>query len=393
MTRLLLWIVLLAVLLLVGGLLAQMMIRDAGVMMLTWNGWVVETTFWTGIAMVLTLFICVVIASSLWRKYGPSRLLSRYRNRRDQRIAKKETLIAIDSWLKGGDERALKALGRVADAGGSDRLPSAVSLAIGFHRGDWPDRYAAFIASDPELKMFANTLMAERLWQTHKMDDFIELMKHHFELRQIPWLRDRYWRAMIEAGHSVDLIPQVNETANILPEVRQKWMVDAAHNALLSSLGKEGEGQKILKSLTRAQKNLPKIMVAEIRYWVSVGQSDFAYKRLKLLLNHADQIECCVLLLDIQLDNLQKLNYLETKQVAQPGPAYCRTLGVLYLNQQLWGNAQSWLEKGWQMGDKPSGVMLAQLFEQRNMKDQASKLYRELATGLVPLYVNPVISE
>jgi hypothetical protein len=40
------------------------------------------------------------------------------------------------------------------------------------------------------------------------------------------------------------------------------------------------------------------------------------------------------------------------------------------------------LEQSWHHGDKAAGVHLAELFEQRNMHDQAARLYKELATGI-----------
>ncbi|MFT5009145.1 MAG: thioredoxin-like negative regulator of GroEL, partial [Granulosicoccus sp.] len=45
----------------------------------------------------------------------------------------------------------------------------------------------------------------------------------------------------------------------------------------------------------------------------------------------------------------------------------------------LWGSAQSWLEQGWQQQDRQSGLKLAELFEQRNMTDQAQRIYKQLA--------------
>jgi len=385
MTRMMFWTLVFALVLIFGGVLAQLMSSDSGVIMVTWNGWLIETTFWDGVGIILTTFIVLLVLISLWRKLGPTRLISHYKTRRDQKTAKKETAIAIESWLRGADDRALKALQRVANAGGSDRLPSAVSLAIGMSHGDWSDRYAHFIAEDPELKLFANTLLAERFWQANKVDDYLDLMKSQFELRQIPWLRERFWQSMLEQGKSAELVTLINEAANVQPETRQTWLVKAANSALMQSHGEDGAGARILKPLTKVQRNLPGIMIADIRYLISVGQSESAFKRVKSLLSTSSQIEQCDVLIDVQIDNLQKLTYLESIQPVHPGPVYCRTMGVLNLNQQLWGNAQGWLEQGWQAGDKPSGVKLAELFEQRGMNDQATKLYRELARGLSPV--------
>ncbi len=384
MSRLVISILLFAVLLLLGGALAQMMVRDAGVMMLTWNGWVVETTFWTGLALILSFIVLMILLAWVWRKIGPARLLNKYRSRRDQKVAKKETLKAIDSWLRGAEDQALQSLSRVVASGGSDRLPAAISLAIGFTHADWPDRCAALVANDPELKLFVKTLQAERYWQMNKHDDFLTLMQNEKELNVVPWLRERWWQAMLIQGKSVQLIALVNEAPNLLPEKRHQWMINAANEAFRSAHGKADAVNGIMKSLSKVQRQLPEIIAAEIKYLISVNQHDSAFKRFKALMAMPDQIEQADLVLDIQVDNLVKLNFMEAKQPSQAGPVYCRTLGILNLKQQLWGNAQSWLEQGWQLADRSSGVQLANLFEMRNMNEQAAKLYKDLAKGIFP---------
>lgn len=383
MTRLMLWSVFLAVILILGGLFAQLMIIDSGVMMLTWNGWMVETTFWTGIGILITLFILWVVTVSLIRRFGPARLITSYRNRRDQKAAKKQTLVAIQYWLKGQDANALEALQRVIKAGGSGRLPAAVSLAVGMDQSDWMERYGTFITDDPELKLFADALQAERFWQLGKADDFIDLMLSQFDLRQIPWLRDRLWQSLMEQGNAAKLVPMVNEAANISPELRQQWLERAAIAALEQAQGKPDIGHQVLKPLSKAQKNLPAIVAAEAEYLVSINQHETAFKRVKQLLVRDNNFERADLLLPIKVDNLQKLNFLESHTPSKPGPVMARTLGALNLQQQLWGNAQSWLEQAWQQGDKAAGYMLAELFEQRKMPDQAARLFRELASAVV----------
>ncbi|WP_320824916.1 heme biosynthesis HemY N-terminal domain-containing protein [Reinekea sp.] len=379
MTRLMSWIIVLALLLLLGGAIAQMMVIDAGVIMITWHGWLIETTFWSGVALLISLVVALLGLVALWRKLGPTRMLSRYRLRRDRNSAKKETAVAINSWLVGADDRALTALARVADAGGSERLPNAIALAIGLTQGEWPDRYAAFIARDPELKLFAQTLQAERRWQAQEYPAFIELLQAHPALGQVPWLRERLWQALHEQGQFAALLVLVNESANIQPAVREQWLVKTVTAALDQAQGDDTALGSILKPLAKAQRNLPAILVAEIPYLASLGQHANAFKRAKSLLQRPGQSEHSAVLIDLQVDNLDKLNLLENHTPVTSGPVFCRTLGLVNLQQQLWGSAQSWLEQGWQQEDRLSGVKLAELFEQRKMNEQAQRLYKQLA--------------
>jgi HemY protein len=379
MTRLMGWIVILAVLLLLGGTLAQMMIADAGVIMIAWHGWLIETTFWSGLALIISLLIAILGFVALWRKLGPNQMLSRYRLRRDQKAAKKETAIAITSWLGGDDDRALTALQRVADAGGSDRLPQAIALAIGLTHGEWPERYAAFVAGDPELKLFAQTLQAERCWQAKDYGAFVTLLQAHSDLAQVSWLRERFWQALYEQAHYAALLTGVNEAAHIQPQLREHWLIKTVTAALQQAQGDETALVTILKPLAKAQRNLPDILVAEIGYLASIGQHANAFKRAKNLLERPGQSERSALLIDLQIANLDKLSWLENHTPVTCGPIFCRTLGLVNLQQQLWGSAQSWLEQGWQQQDRQSGLKLAELFEQRNMTDQAQRIYKQLA--------------
>ncbi len=382
MIRTVLTILAAATILILAGVLAQMMSADPGVIIISWLGYVVETTFWGGIGVLLGSAVIILGIVVLIRLFWPRRLLSKYRQRRDRAMAKKETLVAIDSWLSGDDTRAITALERVAQAGGSDRLPKAVSLAIGFTQGDWLDRYADLIKDDPELKRFAHSLMAERLWQNQKSDEFIELMHNHFDLQQIVWLRERYWNSLLAQGQATDLVKLVSEAAHINPEIRQQWLLKAVHAALTQVGNDDVEGQKVLKNLSKSQRQLPEVVNAEILHLMRADRHDAAFKRLKTLLS-AGHLEQSDLLIHLKVNNLQKLNFLEALEPSQPGVEFCRAAGVLNLNQQLWGNAQSWLEKGWTQGDRECGVHLAELFEQRNMHDQANRLYRQLATNLM----------
>lgn len=379
MTRLMLWILITAVTFLLGGALAQMMVKDSGVMMLTWNGWLVETTFWTGLGLILTAIVFGIVLLALLRKLAPTRLLSNLRNRRDQKVAKKETAAAIDHWLHGSDDRALSSLQKVIQAGGSDRLPSAVSLVLGLQHSDWPERYGQLVSDDPELKTYADAMQAWRMIQNKQADALIGLMDAQFSLRQVPWLREHYWQALIDAGQSATLLKLVNEAAGLQPDIREQWLQMAAKAALKQSAGEPGQATKLLKPLSRQQKSLPGIIRAEIDYLCSVGDYAQAFRRAKALLQRPDQAENADVLLDIQVENSEKLTFVEQHTPAQAGPVFSRVSGLLNYRQQLWGNAQSWLEQGWKQGDIAAGLALAELFETRQMHAQAAKLYRDLA--------------
>ncbi|MEJ2045992.1 MAG: hypothetical protein P8X74_18250 [Reinekea sp.] len=373
MKRMILWIFLFALLLILSGTLAHMMATDPGVAMISWNGFRVDTTFWVAVGIVLLAFVVVLIIIF-------SIILARHRS---SRSAKKETLIALNSWLVGDDDRALKALTRVARAGGSEQLPEAVSLALGLSHGDWMDRYESFSKKYPKMKRFAQSLLAERFWQLQNYSDFIALMRAEKGLHEIVWLKERYWDSLLAEGEIIDLISQVNNSNNLSPEARQQWYSKAVES-LLHRLGSdELDLQQVIKSLPKAQRKQPQFVSLEIHQLMQNGKQDAAFKRIKNMLSEG-YFANAELLLDLDIENSQKLNYLETLKPSQPDANFCRTIGVLSIRQQLWGNAQSWLEKGWAQGDRTCGLRLAELYEQRNLNQQATKLYRQLATNQFP---------
>lgn len=114
MRKLIPLVVLVIIALLLGGALAQMMVKDAGVMLITWNGWMLETTFWAGLGLILGSILLVFLLVWLIRRLAPGRLMRSFRNRRYQKIAKKETSAAIQYWMNGDEDRAIKSLGKVA---------------------------------------------------------------------------------------------------------------------------------------------------------------------------------------------------------------------------------------------------------------------------------------
>lgn len=379
MIRLLGWAIVFIAILLIGGVLAKMMLADSGVMMIAWNGWLVETTFWAGVGLILLSFVSILIIIQIWRGVAPTRLWQRFRQHRNQKAAKKETIQAINAWLSGQDDKAIQSLQRVADAGGSDRLPRAMTLALGWHQGDWLERQAELLAHDPELKTFAHAIAAQRLWLLDEPAQFMNHVQQHEALQHVPWLRQHYWQALYEQGHVEQLLDQAQVAANIHPDERNEWVAKAAIAALKRNFGNAENGRSILKKIPKAIKALESVVAVEIAYLVSIKEHDQAFKKLQSALKQNTSEALLSLVHTIVVEPTKKLNLIEQHEPAQPSALYCRTAGQLNLALQLWGQAQNWLEKGWAHQDLQCGVLLADLFEQRNMPDQANKLYKQLA--------------
>lgn len=381
MMRLLGWAALWVIVLLLGGVLAKMMLADAGVMMVTWNGWLVETTFWAGIGFLLLFAITILVFIQLWRGFAPTRLWQRFRQRKNQKTAKKDTVQAINAWLAGQDDKAIIALKRVADAGGSDRLPRAMTLALGWQHADWLERQAELVQIDPELKLFAYAIGAQRLWTEQQPRQFIALMNQHPELKQVPWLRRHLWQSLVDQKEGEALLDLALVAANIQPDERNNWIIKGATLALAALKGKADEGRQLIKKVPKAIRTQPDYLQVEIDFWVSINDHEMAYKKLLAGFKIGNVEALLSVVSSIQIDANKKLVLLEQHEPSEPSARYCRVLGQVNLAMQLWGQAQSWLEKGWALHDRESGLLLAQLFEQRNMSEQANKLYKQLASA------------
>lgn len=377
------WIALLALILLLGGVLSLMMQADAGVIMVAWNGWMIETTFWTGIGTLLSFGLALWIVITLMRRFGPQRLLAAYRRRRGQTLARKETAAAINHWLSGNSGAALESLQKVVSAGGSERLPRAVALAVDLLGSDWPERYHQFNTDDPELSLFANALKAERLWQLNQPRQFVELLQADKGLKRLAMFRERYWQSMLDSGNSAELLVEVNEAPNIKPERRQHWIDLAVKKALPTMTATPQEGSKLLKSLSRPQRSTIAIQQAEIRYLIDTAQHDQAFKLARQFLAVPANEHHAEILLDIQIENRVKLEFLEARALAEPTPVLCRVAGILSWRQQLWGKAQEWLEKGWQQQDARCGQLLSELLEERGMKEETQRLQKQLLLKMI----------
>ncbi|TXR51881.1 heme biosynthesis HemY N-terminal domain-containing protein [Reinekea thalattae] len=370
------------VVLLLGGVLAQMMSKDAGVMLLSWNGWLVETTFWVGVALIISFLLTLYFGIWLLQRIAPTRWLGQLQLRRRRRQARIETKQAIDRWMLGDEEGASQALQKVAKAGGSERLPRALSLALGVTHAQWPDQFTAFTQQDAELTDYALMLQAERYWQLDQPLAFIALLKDHPTLAALPRLQRRYWQALIENSQASDAIAHIIGAHSVQPDERQRWLVQAVVMAFKQVLGEPQQSQKILKPLNKAQKALPEICVAEIQYLISIGEHSAAFKRIKQLLLQPHQLDQCELLLALNIDDKLKLDYLHSLKPAEPSATYCRVVGLLHFNLKIWGSAQSWLELAWQQQDLVAAVQLAELYQQRDMEKEAASLYQAIAHSI-----------
>jgi hypothetical protein len=356
-----------------------MMLADSGVMMLTWNGWLVETTFWTGVGFVLLTLFTVLVMVQLWRGFAPNRLWLRFRERRNQKTAKKDTAQAIHAWLAGQDDKAIASLKRVAESGGSDRLPRAMTLALGWHQADWLERQAELLQLDPELKPFAYAIGAQRLWSANQTDQFVVHMNQHAELKQIPWLRNNYWQSLLDQGQGEQVLELTMVAATIQPDERSRWVLMSAISALNAQHRQLEKGQQLIKKIPKSIKNHADYLHSEISFWLSVNEPETAFKKMVLGFKLGHGAALVELLSMIPNDANKKLELLEQYEPSEPSAHYSRAMGEVNLELQLWGQAQSWLEKGWAQNDLRCARLLAQLFEQRNMADQANKLYKTIA--------------
>lgn len=378
MIRLLGWALIVAVVLLLGGVIAQMMLADPGVVMIAWNGWLLEMTFWTAVGLGLVLLLTLLVVQRVWRVSAPTRIWQRFRDKRDQKAAKKETLIAFNAWLQGQDDRAILALQRVAKAGGSDRLPRAMTLALGWQQGDWQERQAQLMLTDPELTSFVWAMTAERFWQQGHMSEFLGLFEQHDSLRQVVWLRERYWQALLTQGQFKTLIETINQAPLMEPSLRSAWL-EKAGVGLLKASADASALKSLLKQLPKEVKQSLPFVLAQIEFECRHGQHELAWKQAKALAQQQGIEPLLPIWSRFDASPQQQLTLLEQHETSSPSALYCRVAGQVSLASQLWGQAQNWLEKAWAAHDIEAGLALAELFEQRNMPDQAHRVYKQIA--------------
>ncbi len=382
MTRMIFRILIWFLLLLAAGVLAHFMVREPGYVMITWGRWKVETTLWTAAG---TLIVLALVAWLLWwliRRTNPIALVRRYRDSRDRKLARVETEKAVKSWLQGDENAALAALDKVVKAGGSERLPRALSLIPAQHSGDWESRVARFNETDPGLAIVAQVLEAEQRWQAGDKASFLAWMDRHPELISVKHLQHRYWQALLTEGRAEEVYKGLSNLPHLNPSDRERWQQHVGL-ALLQQCQQEDTFEPTkLKTIPRKVRQQPELVAAEVRCLVKHQRVDEAFRLLKKHLEREANDTLVALLVEEPFDTAQALKLAEQIESRQKDRSATLSwvLGVLCEREALWGKAEDYLNDAWRQETKPTiGLALANLYETRGQTDKARAIYKTLA--------------
>lgn len=381
MSRLLFKVLLWFLLLLAAGVLAHFMVRYPGYVMIAWGNWMLEVTLWTAVGTGVAVFLITWLTVRIARGANPLRLVRRYRNLRDQKLARDETARAVKAWLQGDDGTALDALKKVVKAGGSERLPRLLTLLPARESGNWAERQTVVAEEDPELAVLGQSLKADQLWNLGDRTTFVAMFDQYPELKNVRGLRSRYWQALMSTGQAPVALKHINQTPHLNPAERERWQLEAGLALVDQARHESPEQLSLLKALPKHLRQHPRLVAAEVRCLVQHDKFDEAFKILKKALDRKLDDELVVLLAELPFDTHQALGLaeqLEKKNGASPLLLW--TLGQLCERESLWGKAHDYLQEAWQqMPSRRTGLALASHHEHRQQQDRALSVYRQLA--------------
>jgi len=340
--------VLLLVLLIVACAAAfgwQWLALDAGAVSIRAGNWYIDTTL---LFAIIALFVLWGLLGGLLRLLRwPLRSWTRRRRQRGrERVAAGLTALA-----EGDHRRALRELDRAAHHA-ELRAPALLATARAAHaRGDHERAQAALDAAAQDAPAAVLTLRARFLLEEGKADAALALLKPQAAAKNLP---PAAWRQLAEAALLCGDHASAAQAVDVLArhETQTPAAVERLRARVLSAaLGDAADAEQLNRlwsDLPRAQRSVPEALAAYARRAAALGQVLAAMDEIEtgLRKNWSERlVHVYGELGPAHAD--ARVQRAESWLVAHPdSPELLLTLGRLCIQNQLWGKAREYLERG-----------------------------------------------
>jgi len=385
---------LLLILLLAGAWLGQLMIQDAGYVLLAYQNTTVETSIWVMLIILLVAFILLHLLLSLISNMGiPTGRIKEWRLQRRQRAARKATLKGMLAMSEGNWLKARRELARSADDA-SVPLINLLAAAKAAHESG--DKAGADELLRKALKAEPDAEIAVTLAQTQiqlargqyrdALDNLLNLRKLAPKNTQVLLLlKDTYQQLQDWQGLS-DLLP-VLRRHRALSDEQQLALEQQCYLIQLDQIQKHADGstnEARVKVLQAFWQKLPTAAAAQelliSRYAELLSKLDAGNKAEVLLRDSLNQHWSSKLVLQYSCINSDKpKKQLDTAKqwLEKQGPSaeLMLTLGRLSLLNHNWGGAVEYFEASLKL--KPTAEAygeLSRLYHHLGDKEQAQQM-------------------
>ena len=381
MMRLLIWVV--ALFALAVGLTVAAR-YNTGYVLLTLPAWRVELSVNLAVVLLLLAFLLfyVVLRTVLLALQMPERA-SEYRRSQEQQRARNGLEEGLRAFLEGRFGRAEKGAAQAAAAG---EWP-ALSLAVAARSAH---ELRNFSARDAYLdQMEGGGQQDSYLRDITRAELLLEERRYHDALRALERLPARHTGALKLELRAHQLAKNWDQVLALLPQLERRKVMEPAVLAQLRRYAlTENLKRKALdgKTLREYWERLPaddrkdnRVAAAAAHCFIALGGCTEAHRIIEDSL--AESWDSSLLPLYVEClprDARKHLEQAEEWLKQHPGdPVLLLALGLLCMQQSLWGKARSYLEASLAVEPGHTAyVKLGELLERMGKPDEASQVYR-----------------
>ncbi|WP_409524576.1 heme biosynthesis HemY N-terminal domain-containing protein [Nitrincola sp. MINF-07-Sa-05] len=386
---------LLLILLLAGAWLGQLMIQDAGYVLLAYQHTTVETSIWVMVVILLVAFILMHLLLNLISSMGlPTGRIKEWRLKRRQQAARKATLKGVLAMSEGNWLKARRELVRSADDASVPLINLLAAAKAAHESGDKAgadELLSKALKSEPDAETAVTLAQAQiqlaRGQSREALDNLLNLRKLAPKNTQVMLLlKDTYLQLQDWQGLS-ELLP-VLRRHRALTDEQQLALEQQCYLILLDqtlhSQPDDSTNQARAKALQAFWQKLPTPATSQeeltSRYAELLGQLDEGSKAEVLLRESLEQHWSSKLIVQYGCINSDKpKKQLETARqwLEKHGESaeLLLTLGRLSLLNHNWGGAVEYFEASLKL--KPTAEAygeLSRLYHHLGDKEQAQQM-------------------
>lgn len=390
---------LLFVLLLGGGAwLGQSMMSGSGYVMLSYGTWVVETSIWVG--MVLLVLLVTGLYLGLQMLVGllqTEDALRAWRAQRGQNKAMRKTVQGLLSLAEGNWKRAQRLL--ISGAHGETRLINYLAAARAAQQNGDFDRCDELLAqastSTKGAELAVGLQQAQLQLDRHQYEQCLatclrlrkQFPKHQYANKMLlkAYMALEDWQAVVE------LLPQLIKHRLVLGKAAARLELKA-YSSLIEHIVKGRSAQSkdpiaIMKiwrkvpSQVMASKDFLPVADGFVRHLVKLKANVQAESLLRHLLSQTWQSEWITLYAQVKgKDEEKQLLFAENQLQERPNDAaLLSTLGRLSMRNELWAKAEEYLQASLALKDDlQTRQVLGHLYLTQGSDQKALDLFKQV---------------
>jgi HemY protein len=379
--RLLIWVV--ALFALAVGLTVAAR-YNSGYVLLVLPGYRVELSVNLAVILLLLAFLAfyLVLRSVLLALQMPVRA-GEYRRAQERERARRTLEEGLRAFLEGRYGRAERGSAQAAAAQESPGIGLAIAARAAHELRNYParDAYLEQMEALPPAEAY--------LRETTRAELLLDERRYHDALRALERLPDRHSGALKLELKAHQLARNWDRVLELVPQLERRKVLDVPaleqirRYALTENLKRKALDAKSLREywerLSAAERKDTRVAAAAAQCFIALGACAEAHRIVEDSLAQTWDASLLPLYVEcLPRDARKHLERAEEWLKQHPGdPVLLLALGLLCMQQSLWGKARSYLEASLAVEPGHTAyVKLGELLERMGKADEASRIYR-----------------